>query len=159
MEDFMKAFVSCILFLSACIQIQACPFCRDSVIQSQRVYETEHFHVLIDYEPRVNGHLLAVTKRHIAMIDEMTQEEWSDLYQVVPRIAHVFAHKLGTNHYVVLEKNGKKAFQDVPHVHIHFFPIREEKWGDVFDIIPERLSPEKIAEEVSAFRELFQQSD
>ncbi|MES2121222.1 MAG: HIT family protein [Chlamydiota bacterium] len=151
----MRSAIALLLLLAALIEGNACPFCRESVITLQTVYETEHFRVLIDFEPRVPGHLLAVTKRHIAMIDEMTQEEWTDLHQVVPRIANAFAQLLDTDQYVVLEKNGKKAFQDISHVHIHFFPIHDEKWGDVFDIIPRRLTPEEIDAEVSAFKEHF----
>ncbi len=152
----MKFATAFLLLLAVLIEGYTCPFCRESVIELQTVYETDHFRVLIDYEPRVKGHLLAVTKRHIAMIDEMTQEEWTDLYQVVPHIARAFTERLGTDQYVVLEKNGRKAFQDIPHVHIHFFPIHEEKWGEVFDIIPRRLSPEEIAAEVAAFKKQFQ---
>jgi len=132
-----------------------CPFCRESVIDEQTVFESEYFRVLVDIEPRIRGHLLAVSKRHVMKAHELTSQEWEDLSVIIPKVVTVFRKHLDTDQYILLEKNGKNAFQQVAHVHFHLFPMRGETWGSVFNIVPERLSPEAIQEEVNVFRALF----
>ncbi len=60
-----------------------------------------------------------------------------------------------TDQYIVLEKNGPLAFQDVPHVHFHLLPITTQTWSEIVDIIPKQLSKEALEEEIASFRLYF----
>ncbi len=133
-----------------------CPFCRQTVLEQQSVYEGEHLRVLVDYEPRVKGHLLVVTKRHLFKIHELSKEEWEEMATVIPKIVQVFSAFLGTDQYVVIEKNGPNAYQQIPHVHFHVIPILSQPWLEVFGIKPKRLSREELEEEVQLFKGYFQ---
>jgi len=60
-----------------------------------------------------------------------------------------------TDQYIILGKNGRRAFQDVPHVHFHLFPVTSQTLSEIFDIVPKQLNREELEEEVSLFRSYF----
>ncbi len=143
--------ILCTLQLSA----QTCPFCNPEVIERQVILEGHFFNVLLEYMPRINGHLLVVPKRHMAKAHELSTEEWAELGSIFPSIAKGFAELLQKEDYLVLEKNGPSAFQQIPHVHFHLFPIRSETWASIFDVPPKRLDPETFERQALLFKEYF----
>ncbi|NGX27069.1 MAG: putative HIT-like protein [Chlamydiae bacterium] len=133
----------------------SCMFCKHEVIVDQSVFESDYFSVILDIEPRVKGHLLVVPKRHIIKAHELSKEEWEELSVVIPRIVKIFSEFLNTDQYIILEKNGPNAFQQVPHVHFHLFPVHSQTWAEIFDIVPKQLSREEIEKEINVFRSYF----
>lgn len=67
----------------------------------------------------------------------------------------VFTRVLHTDQYIILEKNGPDAFQDVPHVHFHLLPVTTQKWTEIFITDPKQLSKEELEEEIALFRLYF----
>lgn len=132
-----------------------CVFCREEVLKKQSVFESQYFNVLVDYEPRVKGHLLIIPKRHMEKAHELVKEEWEELSTVIPKVVRVFSQYLGTDQYIILEKNGPKAFQQVPHVHFHLFPVSSQTWGEIFDIIPKQLNKDDLEKERAEFQSYF----
>lgn len=133
----------------------SCAFCDQKVIGEQVVYEGEQLMVLIDYAPDVKGHLLVIPKRHVVKAHELTKEEWEDMSNIIPKIVNVFKTFLGTDQYVILEKNGPNAFQDVPHVHFHLLPVHCQAFSELFGLGPPIMSEEEIVKEVNRFRDYF----
>jgi histidine triad (HIT) family protein len=133
-----------------------CPFCNERVIENQSVFETENFRVLIDYKPRVKGHLLAIPKRHVEKAHELNEDEWRELSLIFPAVFKVFEEFLKTDQYMVLEKNGPQAYQEIPHVHFHLIPVHGQHWKEIFDIPLRQLSPEELKREADLFRAYFQ---
>ena len=129
--------------------------CLCCVIENQRVYESNYFYFLLDYEPRVNGHLLVIPKRHVSKAHELSKEEWGDLSTLIPKAVSVFSKFLLTDQYIILEKNGPNANQVVPHVHFHLLPVTTQKWADIFEKVPRQLNKTELAEEVKLFRSYF----
>jgi len=132
-----------------------CVFCNPEVIEAQSVFKTTHYVVLVDHEPRVKGHLLVVPKRHIARAHELTKEEWEELHLVIPKVVKVFSKVLNTDQYIILEKNGPKAFQQIPHVHFHLFPVTSQAWTAIFNIVPTRLSRADLKAQTTLYRSAF----
>jgi diadenosine tetraphosphate (Ap4A) HIT family hydrolase len=136
-----------------------CAFCRQSVVESQCIYENEELRIFADYAPRVKGHLLIVPKRHVAKAHELFREEWIALSDATSKTVKVFQKLFGTDQYIVLEKNGPLSFQTVPHVHFHLLPISEkmtqEKFLKIFYDRPEKLPPRELQEQVRLFRLSF----
>lgn len=137
------------------VQAQPCVFCDPKIIETQSVYKTPRFVVLVDYEPRTKGHLLVVPIRHSARAHELTREEWEELHLVIPKVVQVFSKVLNTDQYIILEKNGPNAFQQVPHVHFHLFPITNQTWASIFDVVPARLAPAELDAQIALFRSAF----
>ena len=134
-----------------------CPFCNQNVIDRQSVFETESYHVLLDYKPRVKGHLLVVPKRHVVKAHELTGQEWNELSQIIPKVFNVFENFLKTDQYIVLEKNGPKAYQEIPHVHFHLIPVHNQHWKEIFDVSPRQLSPAELEKEKELFGSYFKE--
>lgn len=154
----LPVFILSMLILITQVNAKTCVFCTPEIIKNQKVLEDRYFNVLLDHEPRVPGHLLVIPKRHIVKAHELSQDEWSELADIIPKIAKVFSDFLETGDYIILEKNGLNAFQEVPHVHFHLFPVHSEEWSDIFDIIPDRLSQEDLEQQVVLFRGYFDHS-
>lgn len=98
------------VFISFCTAVFAdfCPFCQQAIVDNQSVFESESFHVLVDYKPRVKGHLLVIPKRHVVKAHELSEKEWCELSMIIPKVIRVFETYLGTNQYVILEKMVQK---------------------------------------------------
>ncbi len=144
-----------IFFIPFTAEGKPCAFCNPKVIESQQVLTSEHFHLLLDYEPRVDGHLLAIPKRHIAKAEEMLEEEWAELSAIIPQAARAFSELLNAEDYIVLEKNGPLAFQQVPHVHFHLIPMTGQPWQAVFGNVPNRLPADQLQVKVNLFQSYF----
>ncbi len=135
-----------------------CPFCDADKINKQIVFETEGLMVLLDTSPRCVGHLLVIPKRHVAQADELLPSEWQEFGIVFPKTVQVFKKAYHTDHYLVLQKNGIRAFQSELHVHFHLFPMQSQTWSDVFDVKPKLLSDEEFIVQRDALRLLFQET-
>ena len=143
------------ILFSVAAHAKSCVFCSQNIIDEQSVHESDHFHVLLDHEPRVPGHLLVTPKRHIAKAHELSLEEWSELSNIIPKIAAIFKLVLDIDDYIILEKNGRNAFQQIPHVHFHLFPVHSQTWREIFDIVPQRLDQGELERQVRLFRGYF----
>ena len=169
----MKRCIVSILFcmsfcLVAALEASSCPFCSPDVIAKQTVFETQYFYVFVDYAPVIEGHLLAIPKRHIAFAQELSREEWGGLYDIIPKVVKVFERALHTNQYVLLQKNGPNAGQSVPHVHFHLIPIPSKKLADevktaFFEKIvahpPRRLEGQELENTINKYRQYFSESE
>ncbi len=136
-----------------------CVFCKPDILEKQSVFISKHFNVMPSYEPRTPGHLLVVPKRHVAKAHELSSDEWSELSVITTKIVQVFSKFLATDDYIILEKNGVQAFQDVLHVHFHFFPVRSVTWSSIFDVDPKKLSPQDLEDHVLLFQDYFKAVD
>jgi diadenosine tetraphosphate (Ap4A) HIT family hydrolase len=153
----MKRFVFFLLLAITTTGFANCPFCDEDILERQSFYETDHLRVLVDFEPRVPGHLLIVPKRHVARADELLPEEWNELSVVIPKVVEIFRELLGTDQYILLEKNGPHAFQQIPHVHFHLLPVHGQHWKEIFGQVPSRLTAEELGSEVLRFRDCLRQ--
>jgi histidine triad (HIT) family protein len=155
MKNLILILVVCCFYATA---YGLCPFCSQKILENQRVFETENFQVLIDYKPRVKGHLLAIPKRHVEKIHELNVEEWKELSVIFPAVFKVFEDHLKTDQCMVLEKNGPQAYQEVPHIHFHLIPVHGQHWKEIFDVNPRPLTPEELKQEAELFRAYFHNS-
>ncbi len=151
----MRFLLTLCLLLTSETFAKSCVFCRQDVLENESVFVGKYFTVLMDIEPRAAGHMLAVSNRHIMKADELTAEEWSELGTIIPKVVEAFHLGLNTDQYVLLEKNGPRAFQDVPHVHFHLVPVQNQAWEEIFNICPKRLSIEEFRKEICFFRGFF----
>jgi len=150
----------CIL-LSSTIHLNAesCAFCKNHFVKTQVVSESQNFIVALSFEPQVPGHLVVIPKRHIVKAHELVDLEWLELSGIVRKVVNVFTEFLGTDEYIIFEKNGPNAFQDVPHVHFHFLPIHSETWAELFDVPSTRLPPRELEKQRVLFKSYFNQGE
>ncbi|MFH0711699.1 MAG: HIT family protein [archaeon] len=105
-----------------------CVFCKivAGEIPCHKVWESEEFIVIEDANPKVDGHLLVISKRHFDNFLDLP----SELYEKFLISAKEIIKKLGLKDFNLVLNNGKLAGQVVPHFHLHILPRRV---GDGFE--------------------------
>ena len=99
-----------------------CIFCKIVVgkIPSRKVYETTNSIAFLDAFPLVKGHTLVIPKTHYVKIQEMSESDSTDLFEVV-RILTGKIESISPSSLIAIH-NGKESGQEVPHVHVHIIP-------------------------------------
>ncbi len=126
-----------------------CIFCNiiSGKIPSRKVYETLHSLAFLDAFPLVRGHTLVIPKRHYVKVQEMSSQDNADLFEVVRMMAEK-VERLAPSSLVAVH-NGKESGQEVPHVHVHIIPRKQEDGaGPVHSMFTKRpkLSESEISE-------------
>ncbi|MFJ8066833.1 HIT family protein [Psychrobacillus sp. NPDC096426] len=108
-----------------------CIFCKiiDGSIPSAKVYEDEHVYAFMDIQPLTKGHTLIIPKNHKENVYDLSEEEASNLFKVVPKIASVLKETFGPVGMNLLNNNGAPAGQSVFHFHLHFIPRYDQTDG------------------------------
>ena len=99
-----------------------CIFCKIIMgdISAKILKETSHSISFLDAFPLAKGHVLVIPKNHHQKIQDMSNDENTDLFSLV----HLMISKVDsiTGATLVAVHNGKDAGQEVPHVHVHLVP-------------------------------------
>lgn len=83
----------------------------------------------MDIMPLTKGHTLLIPKKHCENVFEMTSEESSQLFSVVPKIASALNATFEPAGMNLLNNNGAPAGQSVFHFHLHFIPRYDQTDG------------------------------
>lgn len=99
-----------------------CIFCSISNKESEAdiVYEDDEIVAFRDINPKAPVHLLIIPKKHLASINEITEENKELLGQIILR-AKLLAQEQGisASGYKLVFNCGKDAGQIVDHIHLH----------------------------------------
>lgn len=158
------------LFVLLCYSILyadgECPFCDPAIINRQEVYHGNHWRVLLDYKPVLEGHVLLIPIAHRLTRHELSQEEHNELYEIEKMVHCVFLNRFGPKvEDFQYEKNGP-TLQSVNHFHIHVLPFegKMKSFGEkirlfsrLFLFPPSPLSEDQFALEKSQMQTLFKE--
>ena len=103
-----------------------CIFCKivNGEVPSLRVYEDENTMVFMDIAKDVDGHMVAISKKHIKNILDCDADTLSHLMSTVKKIANHCVDECGYEGVNLLNASDESAGQSVPHFHIHIIPRR-----------------------------------
>ena len=112
-----------------------CIFCKivNGDIPSFKVYEDEHTLVFMDIAMDVDGHMVAIPKRHVKCILDCEVETLCHLMSTVKKVSNHCVNNCGYEGVNLLNASDESAGQSVPHFHIHIIP---RKSGDGVDAWP-----------------------
>ena len=112
-----------------------CIFCKivSGDIPSFKVFEDEHTLVFMDIAKDVDGHMVAIPKKHIKCILDCDTETLSHLMETVKKVSNHCIDVCGYEGVNLLNASGESADQSVSHFHIHIIPRRS---GDGIDAWP-----------------------
>ena len=102
-----------------------CIFCQiiEGKLPASRVYEDEIVVAFMDIMPVNPGHVLVVPKAHFQELSDMDEETGAHLFRIAMRVEKALRASGircdGTN---LLQNNGRAAWQEVMHVHLHVIP-------------------------------------
>lgn len=99
-----------------------CIFCKivNGDLPSKKVLETNDILVFHDVAPAAKEHVLVIPKKHIASLNEVTEQDASLLAKVI-LAAKQAAEKLGiaASGYRLINNIGADGGQVVHHIHFH----------------------------------------
>lgn len=109
-----------------------CIFCKivAGELPSNKIMETDDILVFHDIAPAAKVHALIIPKKHIASLQEVTEQDASLIAQVVLAAKQV-AEKLGVaeSGYRLINNIGSDGGQVVHHIHFHV--LGGEKLGSL----------------------------
>lgn len=79
----------------------------------------------LDILPMTAGHLLVATRGHRRLIGDVEGSEGRSVGFWLPLLARTVAKVVGVTDYNIVQNNGARAAQVVPHVHFHIIPRPE----------------------------------
>ncbi len=112
-----------------------CVFCKivSGAIPGFIVYEDEHTLVFMDIAKDVDGHMVAIPKKHVKCILDCDAETLFHLMETVKKVSNHCIDNCGYDGVNLLNASDESAGQSVPHFHIHIIP---RKSGDGIDAWP-----------------------
>lgn len=101
-----------------------CIFCGvvSGAIPSMKIYEDEYTYVFMDIAKDVDGHMVAVPKKHVENILDCDDDTLCRLIKTVKLVSIHCTDKCGYDSVNLLNASGENAGQSVPHFHIHIIP-------------------------------------
>ena len=131
-----------------------CVFCKiiSGDIPAKILNETKNSIAFLDAFPLAKGHVLVIPKNHHQKIQDMSSEENADLFSLVHTMISKVDAIAGSTLLAV--HNGKAAGQEVPHVHVHLVPRKENDGADAIHSMfnpMQKLSESEIDELVEKF--------
>ena len=125
----------------------ACIFCRivNGEVPAYKVYEDEETFVFMDIAQDVDGHLLAIPKKHVKNILDCDADTLNALMCTVKKVANHCVEHCGYEGVNLLNASDESAGQSVPHFHIHMIP---RKKGDGVDAWPKFTGAKEAIGEV-----------
>jgi len=106
--------------------VSNCVFCRILAreIPAHVILDTPACLAFLDVGPLSEGHLLAIPRRHVERLDQLSEDEAAGLARLLPRLSRAVLGATGAPGLNILQNNGSEAGQVVPHVHFHLIPRR-----------------------------------
>jgi histidine triad (HIT) family protein len=107
-----------------------CIFCKiaEKEIPSESVYEDDIVYAFNDLNPQAPVHVLIVTKKHIASLDEVEFDDIEALGWLISKVKDIAASMGLENGYRLVSNCGEDGMQSVQHLHFHLLGKRKMLW-------------------------------
>jgi len=98
-----------------------CIFCEIIKAKPKNiVYENKHLIVLHDIKPKADVHLLIISKKHVKNLQYISDQDKNmlgEMLLIIPKLSEMFDTY---DSFKIIINNGKKAKQEIDHMHFHF---------------------------------------
>ncbi len=105
-----------------------CLFCKiiNKEIPAKVIFENEAAIAVLDIHPCAPGHTVVLPKHHTPALIELTDEHVGPVFLVVKEVAKKLKNVLKYDGLTIGINQGRKAGQEIDHLHIHLIP----RWGN-----------------------------
>lgn len=94
-----------------------------------KVYEDDKTLAFMDIMPQADGHTLVIPKEPAITLMDLSPESAAYTINIVQKVGKAIQTALGAQGIVVMQLNGSKAGQTVPHIHFHLIPSSIHELG------------------------------
>ena len=91
-------------------------------LPSIKIYEDDNTLVIMDIMPQIEGHILVIPKEQAITIYDLSDEACLACMKTVQVVGKALQKAMNANGTTILQQNGEKAGQSIPHFHFHIFP-------------------------------------
>lgn len=111
-----------------------CLFCKiiKGEIPSYKLYEDDVVYSFLDINPKSNGHVLIIPKKHVRDFMDLDDETLLHINMVTKNITKLLEEKLNIKGLSLV--TNYLDFQEIKHFHLHLIPKNEEDLKDVNEI-------------------------
>ncbi len=126
------------------IKDDKCIFCKiiEKSIPSKVLFENDKNLAFLDIFPVSKGHTIVIPKNHYKNLEEIPNNELSELFEIVKKVSILIHKKLKVDGYNILQNNFRAAGQVVNHFHVHIIP-RSNEDGKFKLYIPKKQAKEE----------------
>ena len=126
------------------IKDDKCIFCKiiEKSIPSKVLFENDKNLAFLDIFPVSKGHTIVIPKNHYKNLEEIPNNELSELFEIVKKLSILIHKKLKVDGYNILQNNFRAAGQVVNHFHVHIIP-RSNEDGKFKLFIPKKQAKEE----------------
>lgn len=128
-----------------------CIFCGivSGTIPNLKIYEDEYTYVFMDIAKDVDGHMVAIPKKHVKNILDCDTDTLCHLIKTVKLVSIHCTEKCGYDSVNLLNASGKSAGQSVAHFHIHIIPRKIHDNIDAWPVFTgSKISIERMHEKL-----------
>ena len=107
-----------------------CIFCMiaQKELPSEAVYEDDKICVFKDNAPQAPVHVLIIPKKHIASLDDTSEEDAELLSYIMLKVKDIAAQLELGDGYRLVNNCGEDGQQTVKHLHFHLLGRRKMTW-------------------------------
>lgn len=99
-----------------------CVYCELPEIKERIIVSTQYSFAFPTNIPIVPGHTLILPKRCVLNLEDLSKEEFLDLFDLIRRIKKSLIKTFNAEGFNIAYNEGKLAGQNVPHLHVHVLP-------------------------------------
>ena len=134
-----------------------CVFCKCSVrCDDYIMFEGKTAYVMMNRYPYVNGHLMIIPQRHAGNIEDLTQEERKEIFNLLEISVKAMKEALNPDGFNIGINIGKAAGAGIEeHFHVHVIPRWEGDTNFMSVVTNVRVIPEDVATTAANLAPLF----
>lgn len=115
-----------------------------------KVYEDDKTLAFMDIMPQADGHTLVIPKEPAVTLMDLSPESAAYAINIVQKVGTAIQKALGAEGIVLMQLNGSKAGQTVPHIHFHLIPSSVHELGKHAAQMGDQEKIKQLAEKIRA---------
>ena len=119
-------------------------------IPCTKVYEDDRTLAFMDIMPQADGHTLVIPKEPAETLLDLSPESAAYTINIVQKVGNAIKKALGSDGIVLMQLNGSKAGQTVPHIHFHLIPSSIHELGRHASQMGDQEKIRQLAEKIRA---------